>query len=417
MRADTLTGFLARGRFTGQVRAYYFTRDYAAASPVNARAFALAGLFNYRTAKFLDGLSLGASFFTANALGTRSRDFQRIDTTLMGVTNALDTLGEAFVNYRGHGVRVRLGDQQINTPWLGASDSRALPATYRGIYASFDPVANLTLVALRVTAYKGRTSAGFFPDNNYYPPQWHGNANYGGVAILPAGARGTPGTLAFGVTYRRPGLDATAWYYRFFGFAHMLYGQIDATVPVGSPVRPFIGVQGVREWGAASRFAGLGTRFFGQPGTTVENLTLGGLAGVRVDGVRLSLAYDELRREGAGALGSGVLISPYTAGYATDPLYTTSMIRGMVELGPGHAWKVRVATAALAHRLLLAASYAAYRTDFQGRDTELYVDVIFRSRGVVKGLTLRERLGISQGEANPGRGRFIYNRVMVTYAF
>jgi len=301
VHVDTLAGFLARGRFTGQLRAYYFTRDYSVASTVNARAFSLAGLFNYQTPQLLDGFSLGASFYTANALGTQSNNPRRIDATLMGPTNAINALGQAFVQYSGHDALIRLGDQLIITPWAGSSDSRALPATYRAAYGTYSPVTGLTLTALRILRFKGRTADGFFQDNNYYPPTWNGDANYGGIANLPARARAAGGTLAFGAAYARSGLKASAWYYRFYGFAHMLYGEVDDTLPIHAPLEPFAGVQGVREWGGLNRFAATATGFFGQPGTAVDTLALGAIAGVKAHEASLSIAYDQLRREGRGA--------------------------------------------------------------------------------------------------------------------
>ena len=416
-KADTLAGFLAQGQFSGQLRSFYFRRDYSTASTVNAQAFSLGGLFNYQTAQFLGGFSLGASFFTANALGSHSGNPKRIDVTLMGPTNAINTLGQAFVQYSGHGALVRIGDQLINTPWAGASDSRAVPAAYQGGFASYSPLKGLTISALRITRFKGRTAAGFFTDNLYYQPTWNGDLNYGGISSLPADAPHAAGTTAFSAAYARSGVQASAWYYNFLGFAHMVYGQLDATLPMRAALRPFAGVQLVREWGRSNRFAETGTHFFGQPGTAVDNVTLGGIAGVKGYGASLAVSYDDLRREGRGALGGGVLISPYTAGYATDPLYTTSMIRGMVELGPGHAWKVRATEAAFGKRLLLSASYAEYRSDFEGHNNELYFGIIYKPRGWIRGLTLRNRLGISHGAANPGKGGFVYNRVMISYAF
>lgn len=414
--ADTLATFLSQGKFSGQLRAYYFRRDYSTDSTVNAHAFSLAGLFNYQTPQFLGGFSLGASFFTANALGSMNSNPARIDSTLMGTANAINTLGQAFVQYRGHGALVRVGDQLLRTPWAGTSDSRVVPASYQGAFGAFTPVAGLKLMALDITRFKGRTADGFFKDNLYYPPTWNGDVSYGGVANLPANAPHAAGTIAFGARYGLAGLKATAWYYNFLGFAHMFYGQLDDTLWLASPVKPFAGVQMVREWGRSNRFAQTGTHFFGQPGTAVDNLTLGGIVGVKAYGASLSIAYDQLRRE-AGALGGGVLVSPYTADYATDPLYTTSMIRGMVELGPGHAWKLKATDALLHRRLLLSASVAEYRSDFKGNNTQLYFGVIYHPQGWYKGLTLRNRLGISHGPANPGSGSFLYNRVMVSYAF
>jgi hypothetical protein len=416
-RADTLAGFLSRGSFGGELRSYYFRRDYGAASVPNADAFAVAGLFNYATPQFLDGLSLGASYYTANALGTHDADPARIDTTLSGVANSINALGQAYVQYSGHGALLRVGDQLVATPWAGSSDSRVLPATYEAAYGAFTPVRGLKLEALRILRYRSRTAEGYFRDNNYYPPAWRGDAAYGGLGDLPASAPGTAGTAAVGAGYRSGGLKATGWYYDFYGFGHLVYAQVDDTVMRDRKIEPFGGLQVVREWNQSNVFETTGTRLFGQPGTAVSNLTVGGIVGVKVGGARLSAAYDRLRPEGAGALGGGALISPYTESFATDPLYTSSMIRGMVELGPGSSWKVTASGHAFGKRLELAASFAQYHTDFNGNDSETYFDVIYRPGGWLEGLSLRNRLEIGNGRVNPGRSHFLYNRVMLAYAF
>jgi hypothetical protein len=415
--ADTLADFLTQGSFTGQLRAYYFRRDYATPAVVNANAFALGGLFNYETARFLDGFSAGASFFTANALDTHNSNPARIDTTLIGTANSINALGQAFLQYSGHRVLVRVGDQLMNTPWASPSDGRVIPATYQGAYASFTPLAGLTIEALRILRYKSRTADGYFKDNNYYPPTWGGDAAYGGSANLPATAPATNGTAALGVDYTAGGLKTTAWYYHFYDFAQMLYGQADETLALDSPVKPFAGAQAVREWGGSTVFTATGTHLFGQPGTSAGNLTLGGVVGLKAYGATLSVSYDHLQAEGSGALGGGALISPYTASFATDPLYTSSMIRGMVELGPGNAWKVAASGQAFHDELTLMASFAEYRTSFNGNDSETYFDVIYLPPGWLKGLSLRNRLEIGNGRVNPGKRHFVYNRLMVTYSF
>ena len=415
--ADTLADFLTQGSFTAQLRTYYFRRDYATSTVVNANAFAVGGLFNYQTAQFLDGLSVGASFFTANALDTHNSNPARIDTTLVGTHNSINSLGQAFLQYNGHGLLVRVGNQLVTTPWANPSDARVIPATYQAAYGSFTPAAGLTFEALRILRYKGRTADGFFKDNNYYPATWDGDANYGGTSDLPASAHATDGTAAFGIDYAVGGLKSTAWYYHFYDFAHMLYAQADETLPLASPVKPFAGAQVVREWGGSNLFAATGTHFFGQPGTSTDNLTLGGIIGLKAYGASLSVSYDHLESEGAAALGGGALISPYTASYATDPLYSSSMIRGMVELGPGSAWKVTASEQAFRNELTVTASFAQYRTDFNGNDSETYLDLIYLPPGWLKGLSLRNRLEIGNGRVNPGKRHFIYNRLMVAYSF
>ena len=416
-RADTLADFLAGGKFDGQLRSYYFRRDYATPLVPNASAFALAGIFNYRTAQFLDGFSIGASYFTANALGTHETNPARVDTTLIGAANSINALGQAFLQYDGHRALVRIGDQLVATPWAGPSDGRVLPATYQAAYGKFTPAAGVTLHFLRILRYKGRTADDYFRDNNYYPPTWRGDASYGGLGNLPAGAPGTAGTLAFGADYQHGGLKSTAWYYDFYDFAHMLYGQGDYALPLHVPVEPFAGAQVVREWGGSNVFAQTGTKLFGQPGTAADNLTMGVSLGVKGYGASLALSYDRMRSQGAGAVGGGALISPYTASFSTDPLYTSSMIRGLVELGPGSAWKLMATADALGKRLQLMASFAQYRTAFNGNDTEAYFDVIYLPDGWFKGLSLRNRLEIGNGRVNPGRQHFLYNRVQLVYSF
>lgn len=100
----------------------------------------------------------------------------------------------------------------------------------------------------------------------------------------------------------------------------------------------------------------------------------------------------------------GIPFTPYMDNFATDPLYITSMIRGMVELGPRSSRKV-------------TASFAEYHTDFNGDDSDTYFDVIYLPQDWLKGLSVRNRLEIGNGRDNPGRSHFLYNRIMLTYAF
>ena len=415
--ADTLVGFLSHGHFSGEVRSYYFQRDYGARKAVNADAFALAGLFNYQTTEFLGGFSLGASYFTANALGTHSTNQAAIDTTLSGVDNSINALGQAYLQYHRHGTIVRLGDQLVATPWAGSSDSRVLPATYEAAYGAITPFPGLKLEASRILRYKSRTASGYFRDNNYYTPTWQGDTAYGGLGDLPASAPGTAGTVAVGAEYKSGGLKATTWYYDFYDFGHLVYAQVNDTLTTEMSVKPFAGLQAVREWGGSNVFERTGTRLFGQPGMAVSAFAFGGILGIKFDGASLSAAYDRLQPEGTGVLGGGALVSPYTESFATDPLYTTSMIRGMVELGPGSSWKLTASKTAFQKHLEFTASFAEYQSNYNGNDRETYFDVIYKPQGWIKGLSLRDRLEYSNGRVNPGGSYFMYNRVMLAYAF
>jgi hypothetical protein len=134
---------------------------------------------------------------------------------------------------------------------------------------------------------------------------------------------------------------------------------------------------------------------------------------------KIDFSYNKLDNE-KGAVGGGALISPYTANYATDPLYTTSMIRGLVEEGPGHAWKARAQYNFFDKKLQLVAAYAKYVTDLRGDSHDVYFDIIYNLDQWVKGLTVRNRWERSTGginNLNPSNQPFVYNRVMITYKF
>src|SRR6185312_8532466 len=316
----TLTQFLSATKVDGEARAYFFTRSYSSGTTADAEAFSLAALLNVRSAEFAHGFSLGASFFTAHALGTQDRDARRVDLTLMGHVSSVNALGQAFLQYRASGVLVRIGDQLLDTPWVGRSDARVLPAGYEAAYAEWAPLTSVKFSVLRILEYKGRTAGDYFRDNNYYPPTYEGDSNYGGTSNLPMRASSASGAVAGGVTYTTGGLKGTAWFYDFYQFGRMAYVDDQLTLPSLGTVAPFVGVQAVQEWGAQNLFARTGTKFFGQPGSGVDSRTYGAIVGAKQGGVTVSFAYDKLESRGGDALGGGVLISPYTAGYATDPL-------------------------------------------------------------------------------------------------
>src|SRR2546430_2144838 len=99
----TLTQFLSATKVGGEARAYFFTRSYSSGSTPDADAFSLAALLNVRSAEFARGFSIGASFFTAHALGTQDQDARRVDLSLMGHVNSINALGQAYLQYRASG--------------------------------------------------------------------------------------------------------------------------------------------------------------------------------------------------------------------------------------------------------------------------------------------------------------------------
>lgn len=406
VRAQTLGSFLDQGSFNGVIRSYYFSRIYADPSVPNANAFSLAGMFNYKTPTFWDGFGVGLSFFTASDLGTHGDNPATTDTTLMGLAPELNALGQAYVQYSvPRRFVVRAGDQELHTPWMnGGFGSRILVSTYQGVFAEYSPIRNIQLIGLDMPNWKSRTSDGYNNDNLYYPTHYAGDTLYGGEAKLSSGAQPTSGTSAFGAQAQVAGVNAQLWYYDFNQFANMFYTNDIYTLKTGMAISPFIGGQYVHESDSTSLLGNVNSR--------VE----GAITGINIPHGSVSWGYDHVPLE-VGSYGSGSIVSPYTAGYATDPLYSTSMIRGLVEQGPGNGWRAKFEYNVMHNKLHVGLAYGQYRTYLVGASHDVYADFIYTPGGQFKGLSIRDRVEVSEGQPNVGGQSFVYNRVMLAYAF
>ena len=422
-QAASLNDILSGVQVDGKARAYRFTRQFSpAGTTTNVSAFGLAGILNLHTDQANDGWGFGVTGMTAQSLGLNTHN---PDSTLMGKKNQITALGQLYLQYRQPLYMVRAGDQELNTPWMGGSDSRVLPATYQAALLEINPIDHLHIYGIRETAWKSRTSSNYFQNNLYYNSNWGGDESYGGQPFTLPGTTTTStqkssGTLAIGADYKANGVNARLWYYDFYRMAKTYYGEATYTYKTGTGFDPFIGIQGMKQ------NLGYNDSFFGQYALTHNNGVAGDVnsqvegfkAGVNIPHGSVLVAYDKVNTN-TGAFGGGIIISPFTANYATDPLWTTSMIRGLVELGPGHAWKVKGTYKVLDNHLRLIAAYAKYNTTYKGNSQNTYFDATYFFSGAYKGLSLRDRCEISTGSPANGANtnKFVYNRVMGEYDF
>lgn len=392
---ETLADFWRDSTFSGDLRTYYFTRNYGNESaPPNQTAFAMGGMLQYLSPSFFDGFRVGAAYYLSSPLGLGSDERERVDTTLPG-DKAVSVLGQAYLQYQNTWALLRAGNILIQTPWLNEDDTRMVPATYQGIIGIFNPfkTKDFSVTALRTFKFKGRT-ANSFDDLNLY--------NF----ALSKFTATNKGALAVGGRYNPDNLNAQVWFYQFYDIARLFYVDVTRTFKTDYGFDPIIGGQYVRERGDGDNLlAPIG-------GGAANADAYGLLAGVKVGNASFTLGYNWMPIR-TGAYGQGNLISPYTG---SDPLYTSSMIISIFNEGPGSAIKAKVTYQALEKKLLLAASFAKYYTQPVIADTtETDFDVKYILSGICKGLSIRDRIGVLQG--NSTLGRFIYNRVMLQLDF
>jgi len=416
-----LDNIFTNGHVDGDLRLYNFNRLYDSKTTPNASAFSLAALINAQTGTFFGGFSIGGSFATANSLGTHSDTLTKIDTSLAGPNNSIGTFSQAYLQFQRDMFLFRGGYQYLtDDPWMGNNDSRVIPSSYNALLVQVTPLTGWNIFGIREYSWKSRTSLGMYPDNLYYPSKYDGDSMYGNNGSLPLDSRSSRGTWEGGTTYTNGGIKAQVRYYDFMDFARTVYAAGSYVFNTGTGFDPVVGAQYLTQNdGSDNRFTQDDTKLFGIAGDHVKSQAIGGDIGVVIPDGRFDIFYNKLARED-GAVGGGALISPYTTNYATDPLFTTSMIRGLVEAGPGRAWKGKFTYDFFDKKLELTTAYAKYLTDFRGKSHDLYFDVIYHLDGYLRGLTLRDRWELSNGgvdNLNPTNQTFVYNRVMIDYKF
>jgi hypothetical protein len=401
-------GKLPKVNVDGKVRLYNFERIFDKPYHHSQKSFSLGGSLNFLTDPFLTGFRLGATYYTAQPFGFNDSNPAYQDATLPGTV--VNALGQAFVQYQNTFLNVKVGDQLVITPWVGPSDTRMVPATYQGVLGTVTPITGLDITAFRLNKFKSRTSSKFNKTNLY------NSINSGGTSIPGLGNEQDDGSLALGGQYKstNKALMIQGWGYKFYDFAKMLYGELTYMVnPTGYFV-PLMGIQYVRT-------APDGTNILNQLHQgNVDGTGYGALIGAKIGNSEFMLGYNNIPRH-HGAFKNGDLVSPYTTGYATDPLYTTSMIQGLVEKAAGSAFKMGGAYFFFDKQLMLKASYATYNTYHYIPNTNetdldfIYAPINFFNINVNRSLSLRYRIGFLNGlVANKS---FIYSRLMLEYDF
>jgi len=401
--------------FHGTLRAYFFERAYSNDTILDQNAFSLGGYAGLVTAPlygFQAGLTLGA----ANSLGVNPKNPKQVDTTLPGDT--VYVLTEGFLQWTHKYFLVRGPDQILDTPWIMPSDSRMKPSAFRGFYgeaypfADFKPLEDISIVGVRVFDFNGRAEGDFTPTNLYIP----GHA--GGSPITQLTGETVPGASAFAIKYGKKGsaLNGQLWWHQFYNFSKLLWLDTNYIYKTHSGVDPLFGFQFAHQTGDGENTIALAGK--GQAGTSQA---YGVLAGVDTPYVRLTAAYNGITSD-PGAFANGDLLSPYSTGYSTDPLYTTQMIGGLIEKqSSGSAFKVAATSFFLDQQIKGILSFARYyitpTSSYTADPAETNLDITynFAKSSMLDGLSIRNRFGVMTG--NIADGHFYYERFQIQYQF
>ena len=141
---------------------------------------------------------------------------------------------------------------------------------------------------------------------------------------------------------------------------------------------------------------------------------LGAQFGFNYSILGLQLGYNNIWGPSDGYQ-SGELVSPYTYQYATDPLYTTGWIQGMVERSSGQAYKIAPSLSLLDNNLVITPSYQYYATTIIPASSEYDLQISYMIPEI-KGLTVFGGYGYLTNVNEDGNGAY-QAQVMLSYLY
>ncbi|PLY05434.1 MAG: outer membrane porin, OprD family [Desulfuromonas sp.] len=166
MAADNVKDMFTQGSVNGVIKLLSFTRDFDGATPKN-QDIALGGTLYYKTDSF-KGISFGTAFATTNIIADNDDDGFYYGLSAP-VHDGVSRLQEYYVQFDGFDTRVKVGAQELNTPFLNTHPIRMINRVYRGLSVVNNSVDNLTLYGYYLKDHMGWVDENFisFSDDVY----------------------------------------------------------------------------------------------------------------------------------------------------------------------------------------------------------------------------------------------------------
>ena len=360
--AKELKTVFDEGTVSGNIRAYYNTREYELKT--DEAAFSLGGALRAETAP-MGALSFGVGFYTAQDLGTNDEDSDKVNGRL---GSEVEVLGEAYLKFSTAGHTATAGRIKINSPFANSGDAFIIPFTYEGWMYKYKASEKLTVEVDYINAIKNRNSDEFVDVGTWSTKRF-------GLAEQQA----TSATVNLGATYKGDGYKIEAWGASYAELYDQLYLYGDYMFKGGDKFKPFVGLQyGMQQESGDALLGDVASSIFGLK------------AGAAMGAFKLTLAINTVP-EDENSYKNGAFLSPYT--FSTSPIFTNNMLQTFENVDAGSAEKVTLnfnPTSQWALKL----SFATFDFDQVVDRDALDADVTYKFSDYLKGLSLRWRMEI-----------------------
>ncbi|OHE08672.1 MAG: hypothetical protein A2513_09230 [Sulfurimonas sp. RIFOXYD12_FULL_33_39] len=149
--ANNISEMFSNSHVSGEIRLGYVNQDNE--DTTKNKNSAAGGHLSIETAPF-NGVSFGTAFYTTNRLGSKDDDSQ--GTSLFDSNDEGYTiLGQAYINVSLGKTNLKIGRQQIDTPFADSDDIRMMPNLFEAYVLSNSDIEDLTLTAAHVNRWSG----------------------------------------------------------------------------------------------------------------------------------------------------------------------------------------------------------------------------------------------------------------------
>lgn len=339
------------------------------------------------------GFSVGGLFSAANPFYSTQINGDANGHNVNGANfnflpaNKQVTLSEAYLEYQHSNViQADIGYIGINnSPWLTSnyySNVLTPGANYQGALVNVYPGGGWLLTALAFNGAQLIGNTGFTPGTFY-----NTGVDYSSGSIVNTVDELSNGTVAVGANYAawNNQYNLRLWGYQFDNYGTLLYADNTIKFQPTKALGFTIGAQA-----GTDNQLNNGTNAILNDGMGQISSNFVGLqGGFSYDWFSLSVGYNNVWGP-SSAYGSGAIVTPYTYGFATDPLYTTPYMAGLADLGTaGQAYKFSPSFNFLDGNLSIAPAWTSFVTaDPNWNGTNEYDFVVTYNIPQVKGLTL-----------------------------
>lgn len=355
--ANGLSSAIKNGSVNGNIRSYYFTRDFE--TKTNEKAYSLGGALRAETGLW-GAFQMGVGFYTAQDLGTNNSNPDKVNKRL---GSDLEVLGEAYLKATLYDTALTIGRQKVNTPFANPGDAFMIPFTFEGASVINNSIENLTLEADLLNTIKNRNSdefvdVGKFSTSRYGVPQ-----------------ENTSGTLILGAKYKIENSKLQAWYYDFDDLFTTAFLQANHSFSEIANLKPFVAAQFGSQTDSGKELLGkVDTKLYGVQG------------GAGLGKAKLTLAYNSVSEKNS-AFKNGAFLAPYN--FSTSPLFTNNQLTTLENLDSGDAAKITFNYNFGKAKLKL--SYADFNLDNVADREAADFDFIYDLDNLTDGLTARFR--------------------------